>query len=417
LFECKTPVLENLSCDKNGGSCSQNDKWTLLAGILTLSTASHRASLPANDVFRFSGLVLTGYVNEVTDRIVQAINIVVYFHIDRSVFFKTVIPRLSDDFALFVSVIKIAMPVRTSDVKEIDLLRDVPDLIPARWDNFENTKIRVIDREEQSCRNYLSANRRGFYKIVFINEGHGVFTVGMNNYDISRPTILFIHPNDIISWRNLTPGARNTGFFCFFTGNFIDEHAAFKNAVHKFGFFDKRSTGIISLPENRVTVISGFFRQMLEEQKTGEKNMEDALQAYLELIMISCNRADQHPVPEAVSTDYRHVHDFFLLLEKETARINLDQPVRIRTAKEFAEQLSVHPNYLNSVLKKQTGQNISAHIKNRLLEESKILLLRTDWVLQDIGYAIGFAEQPNFSHFFKKNTGITPAEFRKSYEA
>lgn len=88
--------------------------------------------------------------------------------------------------------------------------------------------------------------------------------------------------------------------------------------------------------------------------------------------------------------------------------------MRIKTAKEFAAALSVHPNHLNALLKKHTGQNLSTHIRSRLLEEAKILLLQTDWSLQDIGYSIGFADQPNFHLFFKKNTGLTPSEFRKS---
>jgi AraC-like DNA-binding protein len=49
------------------------------------------------------------------------------------------------------------------------------------------------------------------------------------------------------------------------------------------------------------------------------------------------------------------------------------------------------------------------------VDETKALLVQTDWSLQDIGYSIGFADQPNFTVFFKKNTGLTPAEFRKSF--
>jgi AraC family transcriptional regulator, transcriptional activator of pobA len=101
-------------------------------------------------------------------------------------------------------------------------------------------------------------------------------------------------------------------------------------------------------------------------------------------------------------------------LEKETSSINYTDPIRIKTAKEFADELAIHPNHLNLLLKKHTGQNVSTHIKSRLLEESKILLLQTNWTIQCIGYAIGFAEQPNFSQFFKKNIGITPGEFRRS---
>jgi AraC family transcriptional activator of pobA len=42
----------------------------------------------------------------------------------------------------------------------------------------------------------------------------------------------------------------------------------------------------------------------------------------------------------------------------------------------------------------------------------QILLPQMDRTLQCTGYAIGFAQQPNFSQFFKKNIGIRPAEFR-----
>ena len=35
-------------------------------------------------------------------------------------------------------------------------------------------------------------------------------------------------------------------------------------------------------------------------------------------------------------------------------------------------------------------------------------------MLQQISQIIGFADQPNFSQFFKKYVGITPNEFRRS---
>lgn len=140
---------------------------------------------------------------------------------------------------------------------------------------------------------------------------------------------------------------------------------------------------------------------------------ENAIQSYLQLLMIQSARISAFKEPDHVPDEYRHVHEFFQLLEKETANVNYTNPVAMKTAKEFAASLDVHPNYLNTLLKKHTGKNVSTHIRNRLLEEAKLLLLQTDWTLQDVGYSIGFAEQPNFSLFFKKNAGMTPAEFRR----
>ena len=142
---------------------------------------------------------------------------------------------------------------------------------------------------------------------------------------------------------------------------------------------------------------------------------EDMLQIYLQLLMVTSSKHATFLQPDIVSDEFRHIHEFFQLLENEVSGITYTSPIQAKTAQEFADKLYIHPNHLNALLKKHTGKNVSTHIKNKLLEESKILLVQTDWSIQQIGFSIGFADQPNFSYFFKKNAGITPAEFRKNY--
>jgi AraC-like DNA-binding protein len=185
--------------------------------------------------------------------------------------------------------------------------------------------------------------------------------------------------------------------------------------MDKFGLFADKSRSVIRLTEQHAQTLEQLFAKMKEEELLGSKWSDDSMQAYLQLIMVEGAKIANFPPPDNVTDEFRHVHEFFRLLEAETAGINKETPIRIRTAKEFAADLAVHPNHLNALLKKHTGQNVSTHIKNRLLDETKVLLLQTDWSLQEIGYSIGYAEQPNFNSFFKKNTGITPAEFRKAY--
>ncbi|CAM4317417.1 AraC-like ligand binding domain-containing protein [Pedobacter westerhofensis] len=300
-------------------------------------------------------------------------------------------------------------------MENIELLRDIPDLLPVRRDYFDNRNIRIFDRKELICKNYLSPNRRGFYKIIFIDEGRGIFTIGTNTYPIEEPTLLFIHPNDIISWKNLSINKVTSGYFCIVKRSFTDKNSLLKALMNKYGLFNDTSRSVIPLPGETIKNMNGIFLQMYKEEKSDAEFAEDALQVYMQLIMVEASKIASYSKSTAISLAYRKVHDFFQLLEKETANINYEKSIEIKTAKQFADQLNIHPNHLNALLKKQTGQNVSAHIRNRLLEESKILLIQTDWTLQNIGYAIGFTEQPSFSHFFKKNIGITPAEFRRSY--
>ncbi|MET1057380.1 MAG: helix-turn-helix transcriptional regulator [Pedobacter sp.] len=303
----------------------------------------------------------------------------------------------------------------TLDSKVIDTLRDLPDMIPVFREFYEDWTIRVFNRQQHECRNYLSPNRREFYKILLVTQGTGVFTMGLNTYYIEKPTLLYIHPNDIISWKNLSE--ESGGYYVLFKKTFISHHLQLKAVIDKFGLFIDKPKSVIRLAEEQVPAISQYFQKMEEEELLNGDFKEDAMQAFLQLLMVESMKVAHYPKPDEVSRDYSHMHQFFNLLEKETAGINYSSPIRIKTAKEFANDLHMHPNYLNALLKKHTGQNASTHIRNRILDEAKALLLQTDWSLQDISFSIGFAEQPNFNFFFKKNTGFTPAEFRRNANA
>ena len=295
----------------------------------------------------------------------------------------------------------------------ISQLQDFPARIPVTRDYFHNWNIRVVNSESITCENYISPNRRDFYKILFIKEGSGLFSLGTNNYHIEGSTILFIHPNEIISWRSLSPAL--TGHYCLFKKRYCESYPMLRAAMEKHHVFSNTARSVIRLQPVAVEAIDGLFLKMHEQAGIAGELAEEAMQAYLQLIIIESIKLADFPTPHSVSDEFRHVHQFFQLLEGEASNINQRNPIAIKTAKEFAARMALHPNYLNALLKKHTGQNISTHIRNRLLEESKALLLQTDWTLNEIGASIGFAEQPNFTQFFKKNLGVTPSEFRKSY--
>jgi AraC family transcriptional activator of pobA len=302
---------------------------------------------------------------------------------------------------------------KTLETKEIAMLRVISDLIPVSRESFQHLPIRVFDGAESACGNYLSPNRREFYKVMMITEGVGLFTIGINTYHIDQPTLLFFHPSDIISWRNRAMD-KSEGYCCLFNKDLVERHPILKATISRYDLFTDKSKSVMKLSPENVTTLTSHFRHMQAEEQGGGKFIEDAMQAWLQLLIIESARIIDYPRPDHVSEEYRHVHEFFRLLEEEIGHINYSQPITIRTAKEFAASLSLHPNYLNELLKKHTGQNVSTHIRDRLLEEAKTLLIQTEWSVQDIGYSLGFAEQSNFNLFFKKNAGIPPAAFRKS---
>ena len=85
------------------------------------------------------------------------------------------------------------MPETAIEQRMINDFGDLPDLLPISREGFQPWSIHIIPRSPQTCKNYISPNRRDFYKIMYVTKGVGVFTLGSHTYHIEEPTILFIH--------------------------------------------------------------------------------------------------------------------------------------------------------------------------------------------------------------------------------
>ena len=89
-----------------------------------------------------------------------------------------------------------------------------------------------------------------------------------------------------------------------------------------------------------------------------------------------------------------------------------DKP--ILSASDFAARYNLSCNYLNRIVKKSTGRTVGSWIDTARVTRAKRLLRDTDSSMIDIAVAVGLDDQSYFARFFKKHTGVTPSEFRKS---
>jgi len=83
---------------------------------------------------------------------------------------------------------------------------------------------------------------------------------------------------------------------------------------------------------------------------------------------------------------------------------------------ELASELNINPSYLSQIFKRDTGETITSYITKQKITLAKKLLTESNYLIQEIAASIGIYDVNYFSKLFKKNTGLTPRDYRKKYQ-
>jgi len=90
---------------------------------------------------------------------------------------------------------------------------------------------------------------------------------------------------------------------------------------------------------------------------------------------------------------------------------NYDYDISVQ---DIAKCINIHPGYLHRIFKKNTGNTIIEYLNNMRIEKAKMLLSNTEIPVTDISSYVGINSLQYFTFLFKKNTNITPLQYRKS---
>ena len=89
------------------------------------------------------------------------------------------------------------------------------------------------------------------------------------------------------------------------------------------------------------------------------------------------------------------------------------QALRERNVQFYADALGVSAKYLSNTVKRTTSLSPAKWIRKRVVAEAKQLLDDVSLSIQQIADRLNFINASHFGAFFKKETGMTPLQFRK----
>ncbi|SER56940.1 response regulator [Psychrobacillus sp. OK032] len=89
-------------------------------------------------------------------------------------------------------------------------------------------------------------------------------------------------------------------------------------------------------------------------------------------------------------------------------------PLKQVSLTDAARSVHLNPSYLSQLFKQQLNTKFVDYLTELRIQEGKRLLLNTTLKMSEIAERVGYSEVAYFSNNFKKMTGYSPSEFRKS---
>lgn len=252
-------------------------------------------------------------------------------------------------------------------------------------------------------------SRKDFYKIC-LTTGKSRIHYADRSFETDGTVLFFGNPHIPYSWETLSTSY--VGYTCLFSEEFLKQSDRSESLLHS-PFFKLGGTPVLYISEAQREFLRSIFSKMIEEQQSTYTYKAELIRNYIHLIIHEALKLQP-------SESFGHQHNaasritavFLELLERQFPIERTDQPLQLRTARDYAASLAVHVNHLNRSVKEITGKSTTTLIAERIIMEAKALLQHTDWTSSEIAYALGFEYPTYFNNYFKRMTGIAPSALR-----
>lgn len=251
-------------------------------------------------------------------------------------------------------------------------------------------------------------HRPDFYHIIWITEGNATHYVDFKPVDLQPGSILFV-PKNCINIFDKT--GEYDGKMILFTDRFFCKNSGdlkfLQNTILYNDFFNISRIDV----DKSITSFSEIFQLMEKETLISDDIFQDDILRNL-------------------------LHSFFLLAEREKRKMGfssndsgtyndylisfrnlLEENFKmLKSVSEYASIMKITNKTLCSATIQTIGKTPKQLIDERILLESKRLLIHTNATIKEIGFELGFIEPTNFIKYFHKHEEITPFDFRKNYK-
>jgi AraC-like DNA-binding protein len=254
----------------------------------------------------------------------------------------------------------------------------------------------------------------GIYAIFLKLEKCGEMTYGCQPYDYDDGTIVFIGTGQIYSVDGGPEPVVSKGYGLVFHPDLI-KGTHLGRTIKDFSFFSYEANEALHLSKKERGAVVDVFKKISEEIKLNlDRHSKELIVSNIELLLKYCMRYyDRQFITR--SNANKDILIRFENLLTEYFKSDHVETQGLPSVSWCASQLNLSANYFGDLIRKETGSTALNYIQNMLIDEAKTRLFDSRKTLNEVASSLGFKYQQHFTRLFKQKTGLTPTEFRSSF--
>jgi AraC-like DNA-binding protein len=238
-------------------------------------------------------------------------------------------------------------------------------------------------------------HRHTFHEIVHITAGTGTHVVDRARWALRPPHLCVIGPGQVHHWEDVRG---LDGVVVLFTDDFLLDHPADRDVLRRLS-----ERPWLTLDAATHAMTARVIAELHHEYRTAAAGAESILRALLHVLVVRAARLPGTPAEPparvgAVATEFARL----------TSRADVPQ----WSVHAYAERIGVTPGHLTEAVRTATGRTPSQLIREARTVAAKRLLVRTSLTVRQIASRAGFTDPAYFCRFFRRETGMTPGDFR-----
>lgn len=272
---------------------------------------------------------------------------------------------------------------------------------------FDLVALEDIYLKKPTDHNQFDHHKISFFVIIIVTHKKGVHSIDYKNYTYKKGTVFTLRKNNIHKFHKTNA----KGKFLVFTEDFVIRNSDKIETLKLFQLFNEMlGSPKLQLNNNDFVEIESIVHQIDKEYL--DVKDDHSIEIIRNLIQILIHKLFRIKSKGKDNVGDKKYHLKFIALQKLIEKDCFES----KKVSYYANKMGVTTRTLNNITQSVIGKSAKSFIDEIVILQIKRLLINSQLSFTEIAYQSGFDDPTNFFKYFRKQTGLSPNQFKENYK-